>query len=136
MTYENAVKWIIENMHLNQFESFKDLWDNGIDQDASFGEVLKKKDKFRDILTREVFKKKPDWRNKPKPDWFVRGGTPIPERRKDVLISGLGDRADTFKPKEIAKELGLNTNTTRRLFQELLKEGFLTRERRGVYRVS
>lgn len=129
MTYENAVKWIIENMNLNFFKDYKDFWENGVSQDPSFSPKLLKHPRFVELLSKAVFKRKPEWTLKDLPL-----GAKIAKRVRTFQSIATLQREfttrDTYQRNPFRPRASIRSE-----LQELVKEGRLKRVKRGVYKV-
>jgi len=136
LTYENAVNWLIENMDLDDFDSYLDFWENGIQTEETFSDKMLSNQRFRGLLDRAVFKQKPEWRYGDLPPLpFEQPPTPRRRISRERTFATIEEKKTTFTTKEVYL---LNPNKARptiiRELQELVRQKRIERVSKGVYR--
>jgi len=136
LTYENAVAWLIENTDLDEYDSYLDYWENGIQREETFSDKMLSNQRFRGLLDKAVFRQKPDWRFGDQPPLPFEQ-PPIPKRRtlQRTTFSTVANIQTTFTNKDV---YALNPNrprpSVRRELQELVRQGRIERVSKGVYK--
>lgn len=139
MTYQDIANWCEKNVPMNQASS-KSEWISMCEQEfLNSGHFLP--EESIPFIEKKWELKHPDVKEDPQQTRIEqfeqeqeRTGFTKKELIQKKLISFPADIE--FTPLQFSKFAGTNKNTTRREFQQLEREGFLTRTRKGVYKLA